>query len=42
VSNVPKITANHYFYLTAGTGDTAAAYTAGQYIIRTYGHPLLT
>lgn len=39
---VPAITADHYFYLTAGTGDTAAAYTAGQYILRTYGHALLT
>lgn len=39
---VPAITANHYYYLTAGTGDTAAAYTGGQYILRTYGHALLT
>ncbi len=39
---VPAITADHYYYLTAGTGDTAAAYTAGQYILRTYGHALLT
>jgi hypothetical protein len=39
---LPAITANHYYYLTAGTGDTAAAYTAGQYILRTYGHALLT
>lgn len=38
---VQGLTANHYFYLTAGTGDTAAAYTAGQYIIRFYGHPVL-
>jgi len=36
------LTADHYFYLTAGAGDTAAAYTAGQYILRTYGHPALT
>lgn len=36
-----SLTANHYFYLTAGTGDTAAAYTAGQFIFRTYGHALL-
>lgn len=39
---VQGLTANHYFYLTAGTGDTAATYTAGQYIFRTYGHALLT
>jgi len=38
---VQGLTANHYFYLTAGTGDTAAAYTAGQFIFRTYGHALL-
>lgn len=36
------LTANHYFYLTAGTGDTAAAYTAGQFVITMYGHALLT
>jgi hypothetical protein len=39
---VQGLTANHYFYLTAGTGDTAAAYTAGQFLIRMYGHPVLT
>jgi hypothetical protein len=39
---VQGLTANHYFYLTAGTGDTAAAYTAGQFIIRLHGHPVLT
>lgn len=38
---VPALTANHYFYLTAGTGDTAGTYTAGQYILRTYGHAAL-
>ena len=38
---VPALTANDYFYLTAGTGDTAAAYTAGQYVLTTYGHPVL-
>ena len=42
VSNLPKITANHYLYLTGGAGDVADTYTAGQYVIRTYGHPLLT
>lgn len=39
---VQGLTANHYFYLTAGTGDTAAAYTAGQFIFKIYGHPVLT
>lgn len=39
---VQGLTANHYFYLTAGTGDTAAAYTAGQFIVRLHGHPVLT
>lgn len=39
---VPALTADHYFYLTAGTGDTAATYTAGQYILTTYGHAALT
>lgn len=38
---LPAITANYYFYLTAGTGDTAGTYTAGQYILRTYGHAAL-
>ena len=38
---VQGLTANHYFYLTAGTGDTAAAYTAGQFIFRLHGHPVL-
>lgn len=37
-----SLTANHYFYLTAGTGDTADTYTAGQFIVRMYGHPVLT
>jgi len=39
-SLVPSITANHYYYLTCGTA-TAAAYTAGQVIITTYGHALI-
>ena len=39
---VPAITANHYYYLSAGAGDTAAAYTAGQYLLKLYGHPVLT
>jgi len=39
---VQGLTANHYFYLTAGTGDVADTYTAGMYIFRTYGHALLS
>jgi len=39
---VQGLTAGHYLYLTAGTGDKAAAYTAGQFIIRLHGHPVLT
>lgn len=39
---VQGLTANHYLYLTAGTGDTAAAYTAGQFLVRLHGHPVLT
>lgn len=38
---VQGLTANHYLYLTAGTGDTAGTYTAGQFIIRLYGHAAL-
>lgn len=38
----PALTANHYYYITAGTGDTAATYTAGQYVLTTYGHALIT
>jgi len=42
VSNTTQgLTANHYFYLTAGTGS-AAAYTTGQFVITMYGHALLT
>lgn len=39
---VQGLTANQYFYLTAGTGDAAAAYTAGMFIVRWYGHALLS
>lgn len=39
---VPALTEGDYFYLTAGTGDTAAAYTAGMYILTTYGHAALS
>lgn len=38
---VPALTANDYYYLTAGTGDTAGTYTAGMYILTLYGHALL-
>jgi len=38
---VPQITANHYFYATGGAGGTAHAYTAGQFILTTYGHAVL-
>lgn len=38
---VPAMTANNYYYLTAGTGDTAGTYTAGQYVLTTWGHALL-
>ena len=39
---VQGLTANHYFYLTAGAGDTAGTYSGGQFIFRTYGHALLS
>lgn len=39
---LPALTANDYFYLTAGTGDTAATYTAGQYVLTLYGHALIS
>lgn len=38
---VPALTANDYFYLTAGTGDVADTYTAGMFVLTTYGHPAL-
>lgn len=41
VVTAPALTANYYYYLVAGTGDTDAAYTAGMFILRTYGHALL-
>ena len=43
VDDVPAIPADDYFYL--GEGDTAAStgtYTAGQFIIRLFGHPVLS
>jgi len=39
---MPAITANDYIYLTAGTGDTAATYTAGQYVLTLWGHALIS
>ena len=39
---VQGLTADHYFYLAAGTGDTADTYTAGMFIFTTWGHALLT
>jgi hypothetical protein len=39
---LPALTANDYFYLTAGTGDTAGTYTAGMYLLTTYGHAVLS
>ena len=39
---VQGLTEGHYYYLTGGAGDVANTYTAGQYIITTYGHALLT
>ena len=38
---VPALTADAYWYLTAGAGDTAGTYDAGQFILRTYGHAVL-
>ncbi len=34
--------AGEYFYLTAGTGNLDAVYTAGMLVVTWYGHPLLT
>ncbi len=39
---VQGLTADHYFYLTAGNGDLDVVYTAGMLLITWYGHPLLT
>lgn len=42
VNNAPAaLAANYYLYLTQGATDNAT-YTAGQFVIRLYGHPLLT
>lgn len=40
VNNAAALTANYYYYLTQGATDNAA-YTAGQYMIRLYGHAAL-
>jgi len=40
-SLTPALTEGHYYYLTAGTGDTAVIYTAGMYVFTTYGHAVL-
>jgi len=42
ISNSSGITDDQYLYLTAGTGDLDVAYTAGQFIIRLYGHAVLS
>jgi len=41
VNNVPGMVANYYYYLTQGGSDDAT-YTAGQFLIRIFGHALLT
>ena len=38
----PAFTEGHYYYLTAGTGDTLGDYTAGMYVLTTYGHAVLS
>lgn len=38
---LPALTEGDYFYLTAGTGDTLGDYTAGMYVLTTYGHAVL-
>jgi hypothetical protein len=38
---LPALTANDYYYITAGTGDTLGDYTAGMYVLTTYGHAVL-
>ena len=44
VTNVPALTANDYIYLIEGAGTDGATgeYSGGQFIIRFYGHPILT
>lgn len=38
---VPALTANDYFYVSTGTGDTADTYASGQYVLTLYGHAVL-
>lgn len=38
---LPGLTEGDYFYLTAGTGDTAGTYASGMYVLTTYGHAVL-
>lgn len=43
VNNAPALTEGHYFYVvSADTVATTGVYDAGQFILTTYGHPLLT
>ncbi len=43
VNWVPATTANDYYYIVEGdTAATTGVYTAGQYILTTYGLPVLT
>ena len=43
ITNVPALTANDYLYLVEGNTDASTGvYNAGQYIIRFYGHALIT
>lgn len=41
VNNAAALTANYYLYLTQGASDDAT-YTAGQFLIRFYGHAALS
>ena len=42
IDNVPALTANDYFYLGEGNnGATTGVYSAGMFIVRLYGHPVL-
>jgi hypothetical protein len=43
ITNAPALTANDYIYLIEGdTAATTGVYDAGQYIIRFYGHALIS
>jgi hypothetical protein len=41
VNEAPALTANYYYYLEQGSTDNNT-YTAGQFLIRTYGHALMS